>query len=72
MDDGVRAFQKQNPGVAVGLITLPPGLLLEAIEKGGLAVRRRRYSGGPDVCASASLWERMRRLAIAASDTRDN
>src|SRR6266513_1422578 len=31
MDAVVRAFQAQNPAISVGLITLPPGLLLEAI-----------------------------------------
>ena len=30
MDDVVRAFQRQNPGLPVGLVTLPPGLLLDA------------------------------------------
>ena len=41
MDAVVRAFQTQNPAISVGLITLPPGLLLEAIEKGGWT-----YGGG--------------------------
>src|SRR5262249_55768145 len=34
MDDVIGAFQKHEPGVSVGLITLPPGLLLQAIKAG--------------------------------------
>lgn len=55
MDDVVRAFQHQNPGIAVGLITLPPGLLLEAIEKGGWVYGGTPYPGLPDVYASVNL-----------------
>ena len=55
MDTVVRAFQAQNPGISVGLITLPPGLLLEAIEKGGWSYSGRTYAGRPDVYASVSL-----------------
>lgn len=55
MDDVVRAFQKHNPGVSVGLITLPPGLLLEAIEKGGWVYGGVEYPGLPDVYASVNL-----------------
>ena len=55
MDDVVHAFQKQNPGTAVGLITLPPGLLLEAIEKGGWVYDGKEYPGLPDVYASVNL-----------------
>ncbi len=35
MDDVVHAFQKEHAGTTVGLITLPPGLLLQAIKSGG-------------------------------------
>ena len=55
MDDVVRAFQRQNPGLAVGLITLPPGLLLEAILAGGWTYNGREYRGLPDVYASVNL-----------------
>ena len=55
MDDVVRAFQKQNPGVAVGLITLPPGLLVDAILGGGWVFNDRTYPGLPDVYASVNL-----------------
>jgi ABC-type molybdate transport system substrate-binding protein len=55
MDDVVRAFQSQNPGMDVGLITLPPGLLLAAIEKGGWTYEGKEYPGRPDVYASVNL-----------------
>jgi ABC-type molybdate transport system substrate-binding protein len=55
MDDVVRAFQNQTAGVTVGLVTLPPGLLLEAIEKGGWVYAGVEYPGRPDVYASVSL-----------------
>jgi hypothetical protein len=35
MDDVIGAFQKHDPAISVGLITLPPGLLLQAIKAGG-------------------------------------
>src|SRR5262249_56698514 len=35
MDDVIGAFQKHEPGVSVGLITLPPRLLFQAIQAGG-------------------------------------
>jgi len=55
MDDVVRAFQARNPATDVGLITLPPGLILSAIEKGGWTYGGRNYSGRPDVYSSVNL-----------------
>jgi len=55
MDDVVYAFQKVNPGVQVGLITLPPGLLLDAIMAGGWTYNGQSYLGRPDVYASVNL-----------------
>lgn len=55
MDDVVRAFQKEHAGVNVGLITLPPGLLLSAIQKGGWSYNGKDYPGTPDVYSSVSL-----------------
>lgn len=55
MDDVVGAFQKQNRGVAIGIITLPPGLLLRAIQTGGWTYAGRSYPGLPDVYASVNL-----------------
>jgi ABC-type molybdate transport system substrate-binding protein len=61
MDDVVRAFQKHTPGTDVGLITLPPGLILSAIEKGGWTYNGKAYPGRPDVYASVNLGH-LRRL----------
>lgn len=55
MDDVVRAFQAQNRGMDVGLITLPPGLILSAIDKGGWTYGGRDYAGRPDVYSSVNL-----------------
>jgi ABC-type molybdate transport system substrate-binding protein len=55
MDDVVHAFQKGHAGTTVGLITLPPGLLLQAIKAGGWAYAGHEYRGSPDVYASVSL-----------------
>lgn len=55
MDDVVGTFQKQHPGVAVGLITLPPGLILKAIQAGGWHYGGKDYPGLPDIYASVSL-----------------
>lgn len=55
MDDVVRAFQKQNPGLDVGLVTLPPGLILDAIKAGGWTYNGVEYRGRPDVYASVNL-----------------
>ena len=55
MDDVVAAFQKQAPGIDVGLITLPPGLILSAIEGGGWSYEGRTFPGRPDVYASVNL-----------------
>lgn len=64
MDDVVRAFQVQHPSMDVGLITLPPGLILSAIEKGGWTYGGRNYAGRPDVYASVNLGH-LRRLRQA-------
>ena len=55
MDDVVHAFQKQHPSTSVGVITLPPGLLLTAIQKGGWTYGGKAYPGRPDVYASVNL-----------------
>jgi ABC-type molybdate transport system substrate-binding protein len=55
MDDVVHAFQKDHPGTTVGLITLPPGLLLQAIKTGGWIYADTAYRGLPDVYASVNL-----------------
>jgi ABC-type molybdate transport system substrate-binding protein len=55
MDDVVHVFQAQHPGTTVGLITLPPGLLLQAIKAGGWVYADKEYRGLPDVYASVNL-----------------
>jgi ABC-type molybdate transport system substrate-binding protein len=55
MDEVVKAFQRQNAGTRVGLITLPPGLILNAILGGGWSYEGRAYPGLPDVYASVNL-----------------
>lgn len=55
MDEVIRAFQRANPGLEVGLITLPPGLILAAIRAGGWTYGGQRHAGVPDVYASVNL-----------------
>src|SRR5262245_32594971 len=55
MDDVIGAFQKHEPGVSVGLITLPPGLLLQAIKAAGWTYADKDYRGLPD--AAQGLWD---------------
>jgi hypothetical protein len=38
MDHVVHEFQKKNPEISVGLVTLPPGLLVDAILGGNIPV----------------------------------
>jgi ABC-type molybdate transport system substrate-binding protein len=55
MDDVIGAFQKHDPAISVGLITLPPGLLLQAIKAGGWVYEEKEYREQPDIYASVSL-----------------
>ncbi len=55
MDDVVAAFRKSNASTSVGLITLPPGLLLQAIKAGGWIHEGKEYRGLPDIYASVNL-----------------
>lgn len=55
MEDVVRSFQKQHPGIDVGVITLPPGLILKAIQSGGWTYQGKDYPGQPDIYASVNL-----------------
>jgi ABC-type molybdate transport system substrate-binding protein len=70
MDDVVKAFQRTAPlGTVVGLITLPPGLLLNGIEKGGMTYGGKDYPGLPDVYASVNLGHLKRLKAKGMMDT---
>lgn len=56
MADVIHAFQRQNPSIdSVALITLPPGLLLRAIQKGGWTYQGRSFAIQPDVYGSVDL-----------------
>jgi ABC-type molybdate transport system substrate-binding protein len=56
MEDVVRAFQREDPKVGnVGLITLPPGVLLKALEQGGWRYQNKDYALRPDIYASVDL-----------------
>ncbi len=55
MDEVIHSFQKQHPGVAIGLVTLPPGLILKAIQAGGWHYGGKDYPGLPDIYASVNL-----------------
>jgi ABC-type molybdate transport system substrate-binding protein len=64
MDEVVGAFQKSHPDVTVGLITLPPGLILSAIQNGGWIYEGKEYRCVPDVYASVNLGH-LRQLKAA-------
>jgi ABC-type molybdate transport system substrate-binding protein len=55
MDDVIGAFRKSHPGLTVGLITLPPGLILSAILGGGWSYGGKDFAGTPDIYASVNL-----------------
>jgi ABC-type molybdate transport system substrate-binding protein len=55
MDDVVKAFRQKIPSTRVGLITLPPGLIMNAILAGGWTYEGKSYPGLPDVYASVNL-----------------
>lgn len=56
MEDVVRTFQRMNPDVgSVAVITLPPGLLLNAIQRGGWTYQGKDYPMQPDIYASVDL-----------------
>jgi ABC-type molybdate transport system substrate-binding protein len=54
MDEVIGAFQKAYPGVTVGLMTLPPGLILSAIQRGGWIYNGKEYRCAPDIYASVN------------------
>ncbi len=52
--DLVAAFQRLYPGVAIGVITLPPELELRAVQAGGWTFRGHAYPGRPDIYGSVT------------------
>lgn len=55
MDEVIGSFLRSHPGLTVGLITLPPGLILSAISSGGWTFEGRAFEGTPDIYASVNL-----------------
>jgi len=49
------AFRAQHPGVTVGLMTLPPGMILKAIQAHGWSFGDARLAQHPDVFATVSV-----------------
>jgi len=54
MEDVVHAFQKKHPDLDVGVVTLPPILLLQAIQAGGLTYKGHSFKRLPEVYGSVS------------------
>jgi len=69
MDDVISAFQKHGSAISVGLITLPPGLLLQAIKASGWVYEDNEYRGQPDIYASVSLGHLQQLKASAMMDS---
>ena len=67
MDEVIGAFRRGEPGLSVGLITLPPGLILSAILAGGWVYKGHDYAATPDIYASVNLGH-LKRLKAAGSD----
>jgi ABC-type molybdate transport system substrate-binding protein len=56
MEEVIHAFQKAHPEVGnVGVITLPPGVVLKAITKGGWNYEGKDYALRPDIYGSVDL-----------------
>ena len=56
MEDVIHTFQKAHPEVGnIGLITLPPGIILKAINAGGWSYEGKNYAMEPDIYASVDL-----------------
>jgi len=64
MDDVIGAFRRGEPGLTVGLITMPPGLIVQAILAGGWIYKGHEYAATPDIYASVNLGH-LKRLKAA-------
>lgn len=69
MEDVIRSFQRLSPDIGVGLITLPPGLLLNAIKAGGWTYGGVDYPGRPDIYASVNLGHLQSLKGLGLMDT---
>jgi ABC-type molybdate transport system substrate-binding protein len=64
MDEVIGAFRRGEARLSVGLITLPPGLIVSAILAGGWVYKGREYAATPDIYASVNLGH-LQRLKAA-------
>jgi len=64
MDEVIGAFRRGEPGLSVGLITLPPGLIVSAILAGGWVYKGHEYAATPNIYASVNLGH-LKRLKTA-------
>ena len=64
MDEVIGAFRRSEGGLSVGLMTLPPGLIVSAILAGGWVYKGHEYAATPDVYASVNLGH-LKRLKAA-------
>jgi ABC-type molybdate transport system substrate-binding protein len=64
MDEVIGVFRKGEPALSVGLITMPPGLILSAILAGGWVYKGHEYAATPDIYASVNLGH-LKRLKAA-------
>ena len=56
MADAARAFFKSHPKISsIGVITLPPGLIAQAVENGGWTYAGKSYRMRPDLYATVDL-----------------
>lgn len=64
MDDVIGAFRHGEPDLSVGLITMPPGLIVSAILGGGWTYEGHESAATPDIYASVNLGH-LKRLKAA-------
>jgi ABC-type molybdate transport system substrate-binding protein len=70
MEDVIHAFQKAHPKVGnVAVITLPPGIIVKAITKGGWNYEGKDYAMRPDIYASVDLGHLKALKAAGFMDT---
>src|SRR5207245_8549091 len=64
MDGVLGGFRRCEPGLSVGLITVPPSLNVSSILAGGWVYKGHEYAATPDVYASVNLGH-LKRLKAA-------